>query len=145
VLHGCAFIKRGNMNNKKELYEALGGRLRQFRKEKGLSQAELASLCNLKRAMVSRMETGDSKPNIEMLFILNGNHSLSLNWLFTGKGGMLNTDDVKLDCENKDVEKMVREMLKNRALMHSVLGYYLQKRMELTMIENGLFKEEWQK
>lgn len=51
-----------------DLREPFGRVLSQLRKEKGISQQELADDCNIERAFVSRMERAISQPTITVVF-----------------------------------------------------------------------------
>lgn len=46
----------------------IGPRLRELRRERKLSQAELAKSCELTKGMISKLETGRSIPTIPVLF-----------------------------------------------------------------------------
>lgn len=50
------------------LKEQFGKVLVQLRKEKGVSQQELADNCDIERAFVSRMERAISQPTISIVF-----------------------------------------------------------------------------
>lgn len=45
----------------------LGERIKELRTENGLSQEKLAKCLNVTRVAVSKWETGDRQPNIDML------------------------------------------------------------------------------
>lgn len=40
--------------------------LKELRMNKGLTQDELASACNVQRTTISMIETGDNKPSVEL-------------------------------------------------------------------------------
>ncbi len=44
--------------------------LRYFRKERGLSQDELAARVDVSRSHIGRLETGEKQPSLKMLFRL---------------------------------------------------------------------------
>ncbi|MBE6777069.1 MAG: helix-turn-helix transcriptional regulator [Ruminococcaceae bacterium] len=48
-----------------------GDRLRQFRKERKLTQKELATLIGVKNSVISFYEVGDRKPSLEALIKLS--------------------------------------------------------------------------
>lgn len=54
--------------DKKELQEHLGEKIRLIREEKGLSQQELASLCDFEKSNMSRIEAGNTNPTIFTLY-----------------------------------------------------------------------------
>ncbi|MBY0432845.1 MAG: helix-turn-helix domain-containing protein [Cyclobacteriaceae bacterium] len=55
---------------KSNLKELFGEVLLQLRKEKGVSQQELADNCNIERAYISRLERGLFQPTISIVFKL---------------------------------------------------------------------------
>ena len=60
-------------------------RLYQLRKQKGLSQEELASRLNVSRQTVSKWEVGDSTPDMEKLAAMSELFDVSLDQLVLGK------------------------------------------------------------
>ena len=62
-----------------------GNRLYELRKQKGLSQEELASRLDVTRQTVSKWELGDSTPDMDKLVTLGELFELSLDELVLGK------------------------------------------------------------
>ena len=62
-----------------------GNRLYELRKQKGLSQEDLANKLNVTRQTVSKWETGDSTPDMEKLTALGELFGISLDELVLGK------------------------------------------------------------
>lgn len=60
-------------------------RLYQLRKQKGLSQEELANRLNVSRQTVSKWEVGDSTPDMEKLIAMSDLFGVSLDNLVMGK------------------------------------------------------------
>lgn len=60
-------------------------RLYQLRKQKGMSQEELASRLNVSRQTVSKWEVGDSTPDMEKLVAISDLFEVSLDQLVMGK------------------------------------------------------------
>ena len=60
-------------------------RLYQLRKQKGLSQEELANRLNVSRQTVSKWEVGDSTPDMEKLVAISDLFDVSLDKLVLGK------------------------------------------------------------
>ena len=56
-------------------------RLRQARKNKGITQKELENLTDIDNANISKYETGDLTPGILILIILASELNVSLDWL----------------------------------------------------------------
>lgn len=51
-----------------EKYKLLGLNIAYFRKEKGLSQSQLAELVNISRTHMSRIETADCAVSLDVVF-----------------------------------------------------------------------------
>ena len=60
-------------------------RLYQLRKQKGLSQEELANRLNVSRQTISKWEVGDSTPDMEKLVAICDLFDVSLDNLVMGK------------------------------------------------------------
>lgn len=60
-------------------------RLYELRKQKGLSQEELANRLNVSRQTVSKWEVGDSAPDMEKLIAISDLFEISLDELVMGK------------------------------------------------------------
>ncbi len=60
-------------------------KLYQLRKQKGLSQEELANRLNVSRQTVSKWEIGDSSPDMEKLIAISDLFEISLDELVMGK------------------------------------------------------------
>lgn len=61
-------------------------RLYTLRKQKGMSQEELANRLNVSRQTISKWEVGDSTPDMERLVALSDLFGISLDELVLGKG-----------------------------------------------------------
>ncbi len=61
--------------------------LKQARKDKGMSQEELAEMLSVSRQAVGKWEAGQGYPEAEKLIELARKLSLSLDWLFFGQSG----------------------------------------------------------
>lgn len=55
------------MMSKKELLKQIGSRIKQKREEKGITQQELASLCNFEKSNMSRIESGGTNMTVHTL------------------------------------------------------------------------------
>ena len=58
------------MNDPKNLNDSFGKRLRELRRERGLTAAELADRLGVSRAAVSQFESGASLPSLSTLFTM---------------------------------------------------------------------------
>ena len=50
--------------NKKDLQVHIGKKIKQLREEKDISQVDLAYACNFEKSNMSRIETGNTCPNV---------------------------------------------------------------------------------
>lgn len=71
----------------------LGTIICQLRKEKGLTQKELANKLNISDKAVSRWETGSSSPNMDMLLRISKFFEVPLNDLITARVSTEDTDE----------------------------------------------------
>lgn len=71
--------------DKQELQTKIGQRVKQLRNEKGISQIELASACNFEKSNLSRLEAGNTSPNIYTLYKIAQNLGVELSELFKFK------------------------------------------------------------
>lgn len=56
------------LEQQREKYRFLGLNIAYFRKEKGLSQCQLAELVNISRTHMSRIETADCAVSLDVVF-----------------------------------------------------------------------------
>ncbi len=56
-------------------------RLKELRKEKGVSQADVAKMLNMSKMAISHWEKGNSEPSIEQLKILARFFDVSIDYL----------------------------------------------------------------
>jgi transcriptional regulator with XRE-family HTH domain len=68
--------------DKQELQIKIGKRVRQLRESKNISQIELASACNFEKSNMSRIEAGNTSPNIYTLYKIATNLNVELPELF---------------------------------------------------------------
>lgn len=70
LLLSTAILNRGEMMQKqqREKYKYLGLNIAYYRKEKGLSQNQLAELVNISRTHMSRIETADCAVSLDVVF-----------------------------------------------------------------------------
>ena len=65
--------------------EQFGDRVRALRKEKDITQAELAAVLNVESHYVSRIERGMSSCSIEVIIVLSKVLGVSIDYLVVGK------------------------------------------------------------
>ena len=80
----------------------LGTIISKLRKEKGITQKDLADILNISDKAISRWERGTSQPNLEMIFQISKYFNVSFNDLITAR---ISGDDE----DNEIVENIVKE------------------------------------
>lgn len=78
--------------------------LKELRKEKNLTQEELSEKLGVSRRSVSRWETGNTLPDLDLLIELSDFYDVDLRDMLTGK-----TEDASMDKELKETALMVAE------------------------------------
>lgn len=81
----------------------IGKFLQQLRKEKGLTQEQLAERFQIARRTVSRWETGSNLPDLDLLIELSDFYAVDLREILNGE-----RTDKKM---NKDMEETVSSFL----------------------------------
>ena len=104
-------------------------KLYELRKQKGLSQEELANKLNVSRQPVSKWELGDSTPDMEKLIVLSDLFEISLDELVLGKipepqqaaktPDVINTIEEKVLTEKN--KKTARKGLKIAAILFGIM------------------------
>lgn len=79
-------------------------KLQRLRKEKGLSQEQLAELLKVSRQSVSKWESGKTYPEIDKLIVLSDLFEITLDDLVKDKDGNTNTN-IKSEEEEEDDDK----------------------------------------
>ena len=90
-------------------------RLYQLRKQKGLSQEELANRLNVSRQTVSKWEVGDSTPDMEKLVAMSDLFDVSLDKLVMGKEDEKSQDAQKSELVATLNEKVLTDKNKKKA------------------------------
>ncbi|MCL1964898.1 MAG: helix-turn-helix domain-containing protein [Firmicutes bacterium] len=66
-------------------YEAMGRRIRAFRKEQGMTQAELAESVGISTSFMGHIERGSRVSSLETMLKLSETLNVTLDMLVTGK------------------------------------------------------------
>ncbi|MBO4678686.1 MAG: helix-turn-helix domain-containing protein [Lachnospiraceae bacterium] len=82
----------------------IGLYLKELRKSKNLTQEELSEKLGVSRRSVSRWETGNNLPDLDLLIELADFYDVDLRDMLTG-----NTEDASMDKELKETALMVAE------------------------------------
>jgi transcriptional regulator with XRE-family HTH domain len=69
---------------KSPLRQRLGKRIRELRKERGMSQEAFADKCGYTRAYMSRIETGTARLSIDAIEVLSAALRMPLSDIFKG-------------------------------------------------------------
>ena len=64
--------------------KAIGARLRFLREQNGLTQVTIANMVNVERAYLSKIESGERNPSIDMLERIAGGFDMSLSEFLEG-------------------------------------------------------------
>ena len=89
----------------------MGSLLAELRKERNLTQAELGEKLGVTNKTISRWETGNYMPSVEMLEELSTMYGMTINELLSGK--KLSTEEYKEMAETN-----IKETLKELSLIH---------------------------
>lgn len=96
-------------------------KLYQLRKQKGLSQEELANRLNVSRQTVSKWEVGDSTPDMEKLVAISDLFEISLDKLVKGEETVYGGDvSTKLELVNELKEK-AKQGVKIAAIVFGII------------------------
>ena len=100
-------------------YFKLGERVRKYRKERGLTQDDLAERADISVTHMSHIETGNTKLSLEVLVKLSNALSVPTDLLIFGEsdGGKWlthrETDLYLNDCESEEQARMVMELMRS--------------------------------
>ncbi|MDE6665313.1 MAG: helix-turn-helix domain-containing protein [Ruminococcus sp.] len=91
-------------------------KLYHLRKQKGLSQEELANCLNVSRQTISKWEVGDSTPDMEKLIAISDLFEISLDELVMGKVPThIGETSTKSEIVNELKEKILTDENKKKA------------------------------
>ena len=90
----------------------MGSFLAELRKERNLTQAELGEKLGVTNKTISRWETGNYMPSVEMLEELSTMYGMTINELLSGK--KLSTEEYKEMAETN-----IKETLKESTRIHA--------------------------
>lgn len=87
--------------------ETLNTRIKELRKEKGLTQLQLAELLNVTDKAVSKWEVGETNPDIILLPKISEIFGVTLDYLLTGK-----KEEDRISLDDMDLEKRMHYLIK---------------------------------
>lgn len=115
-------------------------RLYQLRKQKGLSQEELANRLNVSRQTVSKWEVGDSTPDMEKLVALSVLFDVSLDKLVMGKEEAEVQEPSKSEFVSVLNEKVLSDKNKSKAKnIFKIIGIILAAVLAVDIISMILY------
>lgn len=80
---------------KQEQLRALGKRIQELRKDRSLTQAQLAETCDLTINYVGKIERGESQPSLEVLLSIANSLKVNISTLFVYLDRPLTREDAK--------------------------------------------------
>ena len=98
--------------------------LKELRKEKGLTQEQLAEQFNLSRRSVSRWETGSNMPDLDMLLILADFYTVDIREIIDGerKSGNVDTEQQEMLAKLADYSKCKEKLLLGKVIAIVTVG-----------------------
>ncbi len=107
---------------------AIGSRLRRLRKERGLTQAELARQIGIQQSDLSRMEKGEYRVSLDNLFKILGVFDLDLADFFGQQKMSAAVENQPLSREDMKILHLLRELSpEGRAEVQEFLEFKLRK------------------
>ena len=121
---------------------AIGSRMRELRKARGYTQAELARQIGIQQSDLSRMEKGEYRVSLDSLFKILGVFDLDLADFFGDKPSALESVQQPLSQQDMQTLHMLRELSPaGRAEVQEFLEFKLrrerQERRSLTARRSG--------
>ncbi len=102
--------------------QKIGEVLKQLRKDKGLTQEQLAEHFYVSSRTVSRWETGSSMPDVEMLIELADFYDVDVREIIDGERKIENMDNETKDTLKKVAEYATEECNKRRERLRAMMS-----------------------
>ncbi|MEJ2580508.1 MAG: helix-turn-helix domain-containing protein [Acidobacteriota bacterium] len=107
---------------------AIGSRLRRLRKERGLTQAELARQIGIQQSDLSRMEKGEYRVSLDNLFKILGVFDLDLADFFGQQKMRAEVENQPLSRDDMKILHLLRELSpEGRGEVQEFLEFKLRK------------------
>ncbi len=102
----------------------IGQFMKELRKEKGLTQEQLAEQFNLSRRTVSRWETGNNMPDLNMLLALADFYGVDIREIMDGerKSGTMNTEQQETFAKLTDYSSCKEKLLLKKVIAIVTIG-----------------------
>lgn len=85
-------------NNDQLLYEFVASRIKDFRKERKLSQDEFSKQVELSRVSIANIELGNQKPTLDLVWKISSIFAINIDYFFPTE-----IDLLKLDGKNRTI------------------------------------------
>ena len=104
----------------------IGGFLKQLRKEKGITQEQLAEALNVSNRTVSRWETGNNMPDIGILVDIADYYNISIPEIINGerKSEIMNKEEREIAKSMSDYATTEKENIFKEMKVQSIIGVY---------------------
>ena len=98
--------------------------LKELRKEKGITQAQLAETLNVSARTVSRWETGSNMPDISILVDIADYYDISISEIINGerKSEIMNEEERKIAKTMSDYATTEKEKIFKEMKIQSIMG-----------------------
>jgi transcriptional regulator with XRE-family HTH domain len=121
---------------------AIGSRLRELRKERGLTQAELARQIGIQQSDLSRMEKGEYRVSLDNLFKILAVFDLDLADFFGDQSEKTELEQQPLSRQDMKILHLLRELSpEGRSEIQEFLEFKLRKerqeRRSLVAVRSG--------
>lgn len=102
----------------------IGNFLKELRKEKGITQAQLAETLNVSARTVSRWETGSNMPDISILVDIADYYDISIPDIINGerKSEIMNEEERKIAKTMSDYATTEKEKIFKEMKIQSIMG-----------------------
>lgn len=102
----------------------IGNFLKELRKEKGITQAQLAETLNVSARTVSRWETGSNMPDISILVDIADYYDISIPEIINGerKSELMNEEERKIAKTMSDYATTEKEKIFKEMKIQSIMG-----------------------
>ncbi|MBT9773432.1 helix-turn-helix domain-containing protein [Coprococcus catus] len=102
----------------------IGNFLKELRKEKGITQAQLAETLNVSARTVSRWETGSNMPDISLLVDIADYYDISIPEIINGerKSEIMNEEERKIAKTMSDYATTEKEKIFKEMKIQSIMG-----------------------
>lgn len=102
----------------------IGNFLKELRKEKGITQAQLAETLNVSARTVSRWETGSNMPDISILVDIADYYDISIPEIINGerKSKIMNEEERKIAKTMSDYATTEKEKIFKEMKIQSIMG-----------------------